>query len=220
MNNFLKYFLYIIGYMAAWAIVMFLVLFYIENTYGEQSREILFAVLGFLVVILVSWIPFMQWAAKRVFVYPGKGTPVEEKDLRREILDINNFDAPVRVIEKGKKLVVSWNYVDAKWFGLLSKSGLSKHYELRIRFNDKAKTATLVEVQKEIAFGVSPGKVTLSGGFFRGICMGYDRGIAWGITENYKLGKIYDYTFSNAEIKDPVMNTINNNGWTVNFGMW
>ena len=161
----------------------------------------------------------MVWAAKRIFVYPGDGIPVSEEELRNQILEINNYDAPVRVENKGKKISISWNYVNAKWYGLLSKSGISKHYELQVRFNDKTKTATLIDIQKDISFGSTPGEISLRGGFFRGICMEYERGIAWGLTDNFKLGKVYDYKFTNAEIKDPVMNTINRNGWTVNFGL-
>jgi len=50
--------------------------------------------------------------------------------------------------------------------------------------------------------------------------MMHGRAIGWGITENFKLGVVYDYKFINGEIKDPVMNTIDANGWTVAFGMW
>ncbi len=220
MNKYLKYFLYVIGYMGVWAIFMYPVLIYLQQKYGPQSREMLYGFLFFLITIFSSWIPFMIWAAARVFVYPGEGNPVSEEELRKQILEINSFDAPVRVKEKGKKLSISWNYVDAKWFGIISKSHLSKHYELLIRFNNKTKTATLIDIQKEISFGLNPGEFKLRGGFFRGISFTYEKGIAWGITDNFKIGKVYDYKFTNAEIKTPVMNTIIRNGWTVKMGIF
>ncbi len=220
MKKFLKYFLYVIGYMGLWGIFILLLMGYLQQKYGPQSKEMFYGFLFVFITLFSSWIPFMIWTAARVFIYPGEGDPVSEEDLRKQILEINSFDAPVRVEEKGKKLSVSWNYVDAKWFGIISKSSLSKHYELLIRFNDRTKTATLIDIQKEISFGLTPGEFKLRGGYFRGISFNYEKGIAWGITDNFKIGKVYDYKFTNAEIKTPVMNTITRNGWTVKMGLF
>jgi len=45
-------------------------------------------------------------------------------------------------------------------------------------------------------------------------------GKSWGITENFGLGKIYDYKFSPSEIKNPVMNEILKSGWDVVFAIY
>jgi len=78
MSRFLKYFLYLFGYMVVWAVIMLPVILLMKSTYGDQAHQTVMAVLGFLV-------PFMQRAAKRIFVYPGEGVPVSEEKLRRLI---------------------------------------------------------------------------------------------------------------------------------------
>ena len=70
MNNFLKYFFYIIGYMGVWALVMLLVLNYMEHNYGENSKELVLALVGFLFAILLSWDPVYGMGCKTYFRIP------------------------------------------------------------------------------------------------------------------------------------------------------
>ena len=133
---------------------------------------------------------------------------------------MNEWDAPVIIKEDDDKLIATWNYVDAKWWQLFAKAGLQKVYELQMKFDEEDKVVTLIDINKSVDWRAGPDSVRVRGSFFRGIATQYEIGKQWGIKENFSLGKIYDYKFSNQEIKNPVMNTILRSGWDVRFGFW
>jgi hypothetical protein len=215
----IQYVLYFLGYMAVWTLILLPVALYL-NKYQPDNDALGFMVVGtFFLLIVGGMIPYMQWLGKKIFHYPGKGNPVGLEELRCQITAINEWDVPVMVRETGKKLIVTWNYVNAKWYGIISKSGMNNVYELVIKFDEQSKTALLTDIHKKARWGVEVGSARISMSFFRGIDMAYERGIAYGIRESFELGKIYDYTFRSAEIKDPVMNTIRECGWDVRFSM-
>lgn len=174
------------------------------------------------VAIFVLLIPAMDLITKVIWVFkPEAGiTPVGEDQLRKEIMSINSYNVPIMAQEKGKKIVLTWKYVDAKWWEILSKRGLTSVYKMIIKINDKKKTATLIDVYNSVSWGAGPTGVKIHMNFFRGIAMQYEIGKAWGIKENFSLGKLYDYKFDSSEIKDPVMNTILKRGWKVRLGMY
>jgi len=158
--------------------------------------------------------------AKRVFRFKGEGEPVSETELRAQVQAINEFDAPVMVEERKDKLVATWKYVDAHWWELLAKAGLTKVYELHIKFDNAQHLVTLIDVTKSVSWRAGPTEVRLRGGFFRGIMLAYEIGKQWGIKENFELGKVYDYKFVPQEIKMPILNSILRSGWDVRFGIF
>ncbi len=206
----------ILLYMGLWA----LVLFGLIELGGDNDSVILWGLLISTVILLVGFVFYMNAAVKKVFFFPGEGEPVSEAELRSVIKGINEFDAPVMVQEKGDQLVVTWKYVDAKWWEILAKAGLEKLYELHIKFDDRKKEVTLIDVTKSVSWRAGPTEVRVSGGFFRGVIFAYEIGKAWGIKENFLPGKIYDYKFVPQEIKNPVLNTIVRHGWGARFGIW
>ncbi|NQV00119.1 MAG: hypothetical protein HQ538_05225 [Parcubacteria group bacterium] len=173
-----------------------------------------------LAVTFATFLPYLNFASKIAFSFKGEGEPVELEELKEKMKEINSLDTPVMVSEKKKKLIVTWKYVDSKWWTVFSKNGLREVYELHVKFNKKKKRVTLIDVTKSVQWKAGPGEVKLRGGFFRGIAMEYKIGKSWGIKENFELGKIYDYKFVSSEIRNPVLNTILRSGWNVNFGMW
>jgi hypothetical protein len=68
--------------------------------------------------------------------------------------------------------------------------------------------------------GVGVNEVQFGGSASRGIVSGWERGIAWGIQENFAPGRLYDYTFTPAIVKNPVINTLLHNGWDVRFAIF
>lgn len=207
-------------YFIAWIPVYLAVIFWYNNNPNLHEGLMIGAILSLMLFTTIGMIPALNQIAKRVFYFPGSGDPLEPGRLREEIEAINRFDVPVQVIQKGKKYIITWNYVDAKWWGVLSKSGLKKVYELHVKLNEEKREAILIDVNKTVSWGVSPIKVSVYGGYQRGIAFGYEAGIQWGITEAFELGKIYKFQFRPSEIKDPVLNTILESGWNVRFSMW
>lgn len=219
-TDMLKKFLAVVGLILLYTAVWVPLLYIWTILWKDNETVIVIGLLTAAVFIIVSAIPYFNFAIKKLFYFPGEGEPVTEEEIRALIKDINQFDAPVWVREKGKKLIVTWKYVDAKWWEILAKAGLTEVYELHIKLDGKKKEATLIDVFKSVSWGAGPTAVRVYGGFFRGVAFGYAFGKQWGIKENFKLGKVYDYKFSPQEIKNPVMNSLLRNGWAVRFGIW
>lgn len=217
----LKRFLTVFGLMLLYMAVLAGILALVILLVGEENETlILISVLVMMVLAIVIIVPYLDQMAKRVFRFRGEGEPVSETELRAQIQAINEFDAPVMIEERKGKLVATWKYVDARWWELLAKAGLTKVYELHIKFDDVQHLVTLIDITKSVSWRAGPTKVRLWGGFFRGIMLAYEIGKQWGIKENFELGKVYDYKFVPQEIKMPIMNSILRSGWDVRFGIW
>jgi len=198
-------------YLAAWAGILYLVILAVQ----DNERVWLILILVAFALIVLLFIPYLDRVAKRVFSFPGEGEPIPIAELRDLIESVNSFvDAPVIVQEREhpltgqRALVVTWKYVDARWWEALSRAGLSQLYELHVKLDGERHRATLVDVLKSVDWRAGPGEVRLRGGYFRGI------------RENWELGTVYDDRFVSSEIKLPVMNSILRSGWNVRFGMW
>jgi hypothetical protein len=216
----MKRFLAVFGLIMLFMVILAVILLAVILLAGDNDSTILIAILVIFVVGIGAFIPCFDWAVKRVFHFPGEGTPVPEAELRAQIQALNEFDAPVMVEEREEKLVATWKYVDAQWWELLTKAGLTRVYELHIRFNAPSHTVTLIDVTKSVSWRAGPSEVRLRGGFFRGVMLAYEIGKAWGIQESFQPGKIYEYRFVPQEIKNPIFNTILRAGWDVRFGIW
>jgi hypothetical protein len=215
-KRFLAAFGWMLLYMAILAVVLFLAIL----IGGNDDVFILVTVLVVLVIATLGMIPFLDWVAKRAFHFRAEGEPLPEEALRAQIRSINDYDVPVMVEERKNHLVATWKYVDATWWELLAKAGLTKVYELHMQFDETKHLVTLIDVSKSVAWRAGPTEVRLRGGFFRGVMLAYEVGKQWGIRENFQLGKIYDYKFQPQEIKNPIMNSILRGGWDVRFGIW
>jgi hypothetical protein len=219
-----KRFLTVFGLVIAFMAVLALILWLAILLFGDNESAMLIVILVALVVSIGGFVPFLNWAVRRAFTFHGEGQPVSLEVLRAQIQAINTFDAPVMVQERKRKLVATWKYVDARWLELFAKAGLSKTYELHMKFDEARHTVTMVDRVKEASWrvGVSGGMGggAGSGSVSQGVIMTYEVGKQWGIKENFALGKVYDYKFVPTEIKLPILNSILRSGWDVSYGLW
>ncbi|MFA5854792.1 MAG: hypothetical protein WC846_00660 [Candidatus Gracilibacteria bacterium] len=216
-KRFLLSFLAVVVYMGIFA----LILLPLTLAYKSDDRMMVTIVLSATALFLLGFIPGLDFVAKKIWVFKTEEkSTIGEEELRKRILEINEFDVPVVVEEKGSRLVVTWKYLDAKWWEIISKNRMKKVYQLIVKLDGEKKLATLIDVNKFVMWGVGPTSVKVFGGYFRGIMVAFEIGKRWGIKENFSVGKIYDYKFNPSEIKNPVMNTILKSGWDVRFGIW
>ncbi|MBD3360262.1 hypothetical protein GF366_00500 [Candidatus Peregrinibacteria bacterium] len=187
----------------------------------QNSTALAIIIPASLILIILSFLPYLNLIMKSIFRFKGKKEKaIPLSKLKQKIKKINNLDLPVMIFEEKNRLIVTWKYVEAKWWILFAKKGLKSVYELHIKFKEKSKKATLIDVIKSVEWETGPENVKLHGGFFRGIISQIKIGKAWGIKENFKPGKIYDYKFVPAEIKTPILNEILKSGWDVRFALW
>ena len=216
MKRFLMVFGLILLYMAVLALLIFVAI----TIVGNNTSDLLIVILVALLVSFGGFAPYLNWATQRAFTFRGEGQPVPLEALQAELKAINQFDAPVMVEERKRKLVATWKYVDAQWLELFAKAGLTKTYELHMKFDETRHTVTMVDKTKEASWSAGASGVSSSGSASQGVLMAYEIGKQWGIRENFELGKIYDYKFVPSEIKLPILNSILRSGWDVRYGLW
>jgi hypothetical protein len=219
-NSMAKRFLLALGLILLYMVVLALILFVAITLAADDETALLIIILAALVVSFGGFVPYLNWAIKRSFTFRGEGQPVSLEELRDQIHAINEFDAPVMVEERKGKLVATWKYVDARWLELFAKAGLTKSYELQMKFNEGRHVVTMVDRTKEASWRAGLGGASFSGGTSQGVVMAFEVGKQWGIKENFAPGKVYDYTFVPSEIKLPILNSILRSGWDVQYGMW
>ena len=216
-GKFFTVFALILLYMGIWMVLLVPVALVVND--GQD--EALFVLLGMVVLIFILFPPYLNFVTKRTFRFAGEGEAVSKTELHQALLTVNEFDAPVTAVQKSDDhIIFTWRYVDAKWWQILAKAGLEKVYECHVKLDEESQIATMIDVSKSISWRAGPDQVRVGFVGFRGVEFSYERGAAWGIQETFGLGEIYNYKFSNAEIKNPVMNTILRHGWDVRMGMW
>ena len=213
--KFLAAFGLILLYMGLWVPIILLGVAFIDDD------MMIWFIFGLLLVLVPTFPLVIDRIGKFLYRFPALNVnPVSESDLRKLLLAMNAFDAPVSAVEKGKKIVFTWKYVDAKWYEILRKVGRSSTYRLLVKLDAKRHRATLIDLETSTDWSVSPTKFRFHASFFRGIDVTYRREIVYAINEAFQPGKVVDYRFTNNEIKDPVMNTIREAGWDVRFGLF
>lgn len=215
MVHFFKVFGLILLYMLVWMLLLLPV-----GLAANSDDAALIVLLVMVLLILVLFVPFLNLAIRWVFHFRGRGTAVAEAELRQALRMVNDLDVPVVVEERKGKLVITWRYVDAHWWEILARAGLTKVYECHVKLNEKKKEAILIDVSRSVAWRAGPTQVKLQFAGMRGVEMGFEMGKQWAFNEHFRPGKVYDYKFSPQEIKNPVLNTILEHGWNVRFGMW
>lgn len=170
----------------------------------------------------VFFFPWFIWLTKVIWIFKGDAVkPTSFEEIKKEILELNRPDLPLMVTEKSPThLIISWKYVDAKWWEVFRKAGMTGAYRLHVKFSPDKHEARLIDIVTKINWNKGPSGFHFSFTFFRGISMEFSIGKAWGIRENFSLGKIYDFKFNNMEIKNPVLNTLLRAGWDVRFALF
>ena len=221
-----KRFLMVFGLILLYMAVLALLIFVAISIVGNNTSDLLIVILAALIVSFGGFLPYLNWATRQAFTFRGEGQPVPLDTLRAELKAVNQFDAPVMVEERKRKLVATWKYVDARWLEFFAKAGLTKTYELHMKFDETRHTVTMVDKTKEASWsaGVSgapaSGGTSASGSASQGVLMAFEIGKQWGIKENFELGRVYDYRFVPSEIKMPILNSILRSGWDVRYGLW
>lgn len=222
----LKAFGFILLFFALAAVAILVVMFGAEYVTGRELEQnpalTLGLIFGLLAAIVVAFVPYLNFAMRRSFVFePAAGVvPLDEEVLRDELLAINGLRVPVSVRRKGRKLILGWRYLDAEVWGLLSKQQLRRTYELHVKLDGAKKQAILTDVRKNLRLGAGPDAVRFGFGFVRGYLVEVETGQGWNLNRDLSVDEAYEFKFNPQEIKGPVLDTIVRSGWTARYGMW
>jgi hypothetical protein len=167
----------------------------------------------------IFFLPALAIIIKKVWFFKGTGEPVALDKLKKKLLEINVFDAPVSVQNHKKSIIFTWRHQEQSWCELLEEIKPKRMYELWINFDNSTKTVTMSDKYRSIDWTLSPIKLETGWFAYSKPYFNITIGKAWGI-ENYKDSNPNDYKFSQNEIKSPVLNTIIKNGWNVRFSLF
>ena len=175
-------------------------------------------ILLYCLALIPLWCRVGSWAAT---VLPESGIePVSEAELRQRLLAINETDYPLQVVE-GKKgrMDIVWRLADAKWAGLMSLHKIKRTQIIRLHLSRQDAACRAIDITKTVRGSADAHTLHLgfSFNFFRGIIFFQkEYEVQYGLIyrdDRLAIDKAYEYTFSNAEMKSPVMQIVKDSGW-------
>lgn len=159
------------------------------------------------------------------FQYLGGKKPdlraVDKKTMRQTLRALNDPAKPYHIIPgEDTDLIAEWKIVDASWYGIFSKSRLSRAYRARLLLDEERHSVRCFEVLGSVSWtagtsGLTP-TVRYSRSSFAGrILFKKSFGVGYGIKDlkTLDVGKVYAYRFDIDEIRGPIIDTVKANGW-------
>ena len=137
--------------------------------------------------------------------------------LREAMLALNRETAPFQVRDgapEGVDLVAEWKIVDARWYEIFAKASLTKVFKVLMKFDEANGEVRALDQEWTVEWRAGVPNLSLSTEGFRGQKTEMSFGTAYAFKEeNLAFGKVYEYRFKTGEIKDPLKDVAQQNGW-------
>lgn len=148
---------------------------------------------------------------------PASGvTALSREQLLRNLLALNRPSAPWHIVDgksEGVDLIAEWRIVDAQWYEIFAKAGLSKVFRIYLKLDEAEKAVRAQDHEYEISWSAGVPRMSLAVKSFKGQTQSVEFGQAYGFTETGTLGEIYKYKFNTGEIKKPLQEAVTAGGW-------
>jgi hypothetical protein len=138
-------------------------------------------------------------------------------DVRAALLAVNRPTAPFIVRDGAPEqvdLVAEWRIVDATWYEVFAKAGLTKVFKVLMRLHPSKHEVRAVDQEWSVEWRAGVPSLTLNAEAFRGQKAEISFGTAYAFMERGELGQVYNYKFSTGEIKTPLQDAVTAAGWT------
>jgi hypothetical protein len=148
-------------------------------------------------------------------------TAVDKHTLKQRLLDLNNTEIPYRVREaEDSDLAAEVKIADARWYGILSKSGLSESYRIIMLLDENRHSVRIFEDVGKMEWSAGAGGlqpiVSYGRTFSRGrILLKKEIGVGYAFKKTWppEFGKVYDYKFDVDELRGPLKDIVEKSGW-------
>lgn len=149
---------------------------------------------------------------------PAAGTPaLSAQDVGARLMALNRESAPYS-IRDGRDgnvdFIAEWKVVDAQWYEIFAKAGLSKTFKIYLKLNTEDHTVRASDREYSVEWRAGIPSLSLAASAFRGQKQEIEFGKAYAFTENLRPGLVYNYRFNTAEIKGPIQQAVTEAGWT------
>jgi hypothetical protein len=159
---------------------------------------------------------FFDWLSSKKRPAPSVARQPVAK-LRKQLLAINRDTAPF-VIRDGAPeavdLVAEWKIVDARWYEIFAKAGITKVFKVLMKFDEANGELRAVDQEWSVEWRAGIPALTMSGEAFRGQKWEASFESVVAFREDLSYGKVYEYTFKTSEIKKPLQTATLDAGWT------
>jgi hypothetical protein len=149
---------------------------------------------------------------------PKAGTaPLPAAGVRAALLAVNRPTAPFTVRDgqpENTDLVAEWRIVDASWYEIFGKAGLTKVFRILMRLDPDRHEVRAADQEWSVEWRAGIPHLALSAEVFRGQKSEISFGTEYAFIETAGAGKIYRYRFSTGELKPPLQDAVTNAGWT------
>lgn len=138
-------------------------------------------------------------------------------EVHAAILAVNRPTAPFIVRDGGPEkvdLVAEWRIVDAAWYEIFAKAGLTKVFKVLMRLDPQKREVRAVDQEWTVEWRAGLPALSLSAEAFRGQKVSIELGSAYAFTEQGAYGRVYQYKFATSEIKKPLQDAVTASGWT------
>ncbi len=149
---------------------------------------------------------------------PQAGTPVlPASQVRDALLSLNRPSAPYRIVDgasEGVDLIAEWKIVDAQWYEIFAKAGLSKVFRIYMKLDEANHSVRTSDREYSVSWSAGVPNLSLSATAFKGQKQSIEFGAAYAFTEELEPGRVYKYRFDTREIKGPLQEAVTRCGWT------
>lgn len=149
---------------------------------------------------------------------PPAGTPVlSPPKVRDRLLALNRPTAPYHLIDGAAEkvdLIAEWKIVDAEWYEIFAKAGLSKVFKIYLKLDPQAHQVRAMDREYTVSWRAGVPALSVAASAFKGQTQSVEFGTAYAFTEELKPGQVFKYRFSTKEIKKPIQDVVLACGWT------
>ena len=149
---------------------------------------------------------------------PDKNAPVlPANEVKQRLLTLNRETAPYRIVDGTSEkvdLIAEWKIVDAKWFEIFAKAGLTKVFRIYMKFDETKHEVRAKDEEYTVEWKAGVPSLSISVTKFKGQMTSVEFGAAYAFTEELVPGQVYKYRFSTKEIKKPIQEAVLSCGWT------
>jgi hypothetical protein len=149
---------------------------------------------------------------------PPAGTAVRSpQEVVTALLGLNRPTAPYRLVDgKAEKVdvIAEWRIVDAKWYEIFSKAGLSKVFRIYLKLDPEKHEVRASDREYTLQWSAGVPKLSVAVSAFKGQVQEVEFGKAYAFTETLAPGQVYNYRFNTKELKQPIQDAVTSCGWT------
>lgn len=149
---------------------------------------------------------------------PAAGTrALTPEQVRERILELNRPSAPYQITSgphEGADLTAEWKIVDAQWYEVFAKAGLSKVFKIDLTIVPERKEVHALDKEYSVEWSAGIPTLSIAARAFRGQTQSVEFGKAYAFTEELRPGLVYNYRFNTNEIKKPIQDAVTAAGWT------